>query len=1165
MAFTVQSGVDTIANSSLTGSNTGPLLPHEVFYSAGVAVEEGTVNTSPNNIVFDCNQSGTTITATSGTIESGNRNLRTYKLTLDSGTISGGLTTGNYYHVNYLSATTFELLAYREDNGTNGQSASSLTAQTGTARLVEVGVSHSANRSNIFTSSQTHGRNACMVGSDFTGNEDLSNALVAVNLEASDTDGNGVWCFFVDSAGEWVMFEQDTGNFVGFRWFTYDLSNAAGHNTYVTKSSGTFNAASVARYFQYVFPNNTASAVNSLLTATIYKLGTAVLTGSGTLGEACDALVTACPVNTQPLAGVYGLVQPFEIGDGGINATTLNQGTSTFVFYARADGTTTFQFNPTKQAFTVNSGSSDILNFNGYTVRSDSLFDFDMTTATAPAASSAVGFTLLNADLTLDPDVSLNGANFFAINSITDNSDTVNDAVWDASENLPVEVVDGQTATIRNATNGMLIDTAGSYDISGVTFSNNTNDIDITASTGTVTLEIGGKATPSFTTAGATVTFTSNVSVTAPNFVDTTRVQLWNLSYDRVNFINLSGTFTTSETITGGTSGATATVDSVASTYVEVSSVSGTFQRGETITGGTSGATATFFEKGIELDNSAVSGGSGYSITLNLQSSEVAAGDELRIRATQAGTSTAKEEFQSNGTVTLSGLNFTGTQENDPHYATWGIDGSTITKFTADYVDNEVNVVVASDFELRELGAWWIYNLTTAQGIREFYGGLTIVDEANLRINNSVVDILLDNTTSTNVAQTDNRRLYRADLTRPVKNPGTGTGGIDVEWRSPVSLANTDSLTASLTTIDSIVDAIKAVTDNLPDSGALTSKASQASVDTVDSIVDSILVDTNELQTDWADGGRLDAILDARASQTSVDTVDSNVDAILVDTGTTIPAQITALNDFDPTTQQVTVATNNDKAGYSISGTLTTLDALDTAQDAQHSTTQSAIGALNNFNPATQQVTVSTNNDKTGYSLAAGAITSSEAPALANLDATVSSRASQASVDTVDSNVDSILVDTGTTIPAQITALNNLSAADVKTQADQALIDYDGPTKAEQDAAFTEIKGPTWDSATDTLEAISDGSGGGGGSSDWTATEKEQIRDALGVDGTKTTAAGGQLQTVDTNVDTIVSSTTGLETKAQADARQATLVANQGVINTNVQKASKFIPTSTNL
>lgn len=43
--------------------------------------------------------------------------------------------------------------------------------------------------------------------------------------------------------------------------------------------------------------------------------------------------------------------------------------------------------------------------------------------------------------------------------------------------------------------------------------------------------------------------------------------------------------------------------------------------------------------------------------------------------------------------------------------------------------------------------------------------------------------------------------------------------------------------------------------------------------------------------------------------------------------------------------------------------------------------------------------------------------------------------------------------------------------------------------------------------------------------SGWTPGEKEQIRDALGVDGSKNTATGGQLQTVDTNVDSILADT----------------------------------------
>jgi len=62
-------------------------------------------------------------------------------------------------------------------------------------------------------------------------------------------------------------------------------------------------------------------------------------------------------------------------------------------------------------------------------------------------------------------------------------------------------------------------------------------------------------------------------------------------------------------------------------------------------------------------------------------------------------------------------------------------------------------------------------------------------------------------------------------------------------------------------------------------------------------------------------------------------------------------------------------------------------------------------------------------------------------------ESTVATKSSQSSIDIVDSNIDSILVNTGTDIPAQITGLNDLSATDVKSQTDQALIDYDVDTK----------------------------------------------------------------------------------------------------------------------
>jgi hypothetical protein len=106
-----------------------------------------------------------------------------------------------------------------------------------------------------------------------------------------------------------------------------------------------------------------------------------------------------------------------------------------------------------------------------------------------------------------------------------------------------------------------------------------------------------------------------------------------------------------------------------------------------------------------------------------------------------------------------------------------------------------------------------------------------------------------------------------------------------------------DAQTAIITQVDANetkIDAIKAKTDNLPSdpadqsaveaaiTAATSPLATAANLATVAGYLDTeiadILADTNELQAAWADGGRLDLILDARASQASVDDLPTNAE-----------------------------------------------------------------------------------------------------------------------------------------------------------------------------------------------------------------------------------------------------------------------------------------------
>ena len=112
--------------------------------------------------------------------------------------------------------------------------------------------------------------------------------------------------------------------------------------------------------------------------------------------------------------------------------------------------------------------------------------------------------------------------------------------------------------------------------------------------------------------------------------------------------------------------------------------------------------------------------------------------------------------------------------------------------------------------------------------------------------------------------------------------------------------STTDGL---VTTVDTVVDSIKTVTDNLPDSGALNDLATiltdtnelqtdLADGGRIDLLIDAIVADTNELQTDIADGGRIDLLIDAIVADTNElqtditngGRVDLLIDAILADT-----------------------------------------------------------------------------------------------------------------------------------------------------------------------------------------------------------------------------------------------------------------------------------------
>lgn len=210
--------------------------------------------------------------------------------------------------------------------------------------------------------------------------------------------------------------------------------------------------------------------------------------------------------------------------------------------------------------------------------------------------------------------------------------------------------------------------------------------------------------------------------------------------------------------------------------------------------------------------------------------------------------------------------------------------------------------------------------------------------------------------------------------------------------------------------------------------------------------------------------GMANADMDSR-----LDLIDQNVDSVLVDTSTDIPAQISALNNFDPASDTVTVGTNNDKTGYTISGTKQTLDSLNDVA-ATDIVSGGAIttsgGAVSNV---TTVATTTTNSDMRGTD---NALLASSAPSnFGSLGINSSGHILRTVLnDTTTTNSDMVSV-SGLAQSSEIAALNDISAADVWSYSTRT-ITSGGITAGEVSDAVWDVALSGYNSAGSTGKAL---------------------------------------------------------------------------------------------
>ena len=266
-------------------------------------------------------------------------------------------------------------------------------------------------------------------------------------------------------------------------------------------------------------------------------------------------------------------------------------------------------------------------------------------------------------------------------------------------------------------------------------------------------------------------------------------------------------------------------------------------------------------------------------------------GDVVRVRLTNAGTQ-GYLGFETISIAGTAGWSALANQVLDTTYNNIGIDGSTVLKFSPDYTGNDIELSVAGNFTIAEFYAYWVNNLTTADGIRNFFGSIVAVNDANFMIDTDVISLYLDSTVNTSVRQTDNRRIYRKDGLYPVLEPTTSGYGLDVTWQNEIFVIERDAPVPSLTTAESAK---------------------------LDSIVD-ILADTNELQLNQANFATADVSnlstfnpsSDVVANVTLVATTTTNTD-MRGTNSVVIPSNLSTFDPVNDTVANVTlVATTTD-------------------------------------------------------------------------------------------------------------------------------------------------------------------------------------------------------------------------------------------------------------
>jgi hypothetical protein len=168
--------------------------------------------------------------------------------------------------------------------------------------------------------------------------------------------------------------------------------------------------------------------------------------------------------------------------------------------------------------------------------------------------------------------------------------------------------------------------------------------------------------------------------------------------------------------------------------------------------------------------------------------SEMAEGDIIRVRIAYQNGVTAKQEQEFIITCRVPSWEVSANQVDALEYNAFGVDGSNITEFALD-LDNgniEVDVTDLDNLtQIQRIGSWYYAELMSSNGISDLFGAFVWLSANQISIDQSKVDLKIDNKKSEPLMLTGGR-LYRLDGSTIISST---SNSVQIDF-SPVYVAN---------------------------------------------------------------------------------------------------------------------------------------------------------------------------------------------------------------------------------------------------------------------------------------------------------------------------------------------------------------------------------------